>query len=69
MVAGLADMQLINKFNIGFRFLLCIIDIFSKYTLAFPLKHKKNTKITNAFQKLLVESNRTPNKIWVDKSS
>ena len=29
--AGLADMQLISKFNNGFRFLLCVIDIFSKY--------------------------------------
>ena len=29
--ADLADMQLISKFNKGFRFLLCIVDIFSKY--------------------------------------
>ena len=29
--ADLADMQLISKFNKGFRFLLCVIDIFSKY--------------------------------------
>ena len=27
----LADMQLLSKFNKGFRFLLCVIDIFSKY--------------------------------------
>ena len=31
--AGLADTQLISKFNKGFRFLLCVIDIFSKYVL------------------------------------
>ena len=33
--ADLADMQLISKFNKGFRFLLCVIDIFSKYTWLF----------------------------------
>ena len=65
--ADLADMQLINKFNKGFRFLLCVIDIFSKYAWVVPLKDKKGITITNAFQKILKESNRKPNKIWVDK--
>ena len=37
--ADLADMQLISKFNKGFRFLLCIIDIFSKYAWVVPLKY------------------------------
>ena len=39
--ADLADMQLISKFNKGFRFLLCVIDIFSKYAWVVPLKDKK----------------------------
>ena len=39
--ADLADMQLISKCNIGVRFLLCFIDIFSKYAWVIPLKHKK----------------------------
>ena len=39
--ADLADMQLLSKFNKGFRFLLCIIDIFSKYAWVVPLKDKK----------------------------
>ena len=39
--ADLADMQLINKFNKGFRFSLCVFDIFSKYTWVVPLKDKK----------------------------
>ena len=46
-------MQLISKFNKGFRFLLCVIDIFSKYAWVFPLKDKKGIIITNAFQKIL----------------
>ena len=39
--AGLADMQLISKFNKGFRFLLCVIDIFSNYAWVISLKDKK----------------------------
>ena len=56
-------MKLINKFNEGFRFLLCVIDIFSKYAWVVPLKNKKCVSIVNAFQKILEESDRKPNKI------
>ena len=62
-------MQLISKFNKGFRFLLCVIDIFSKYAWVISLKDKKVISIVNAFQKILKESDRRPNKIWVDKGS
>ena len=65
----LADMQLLSKFNKGFRFLLCVIDIFSKYAWVIPLKDKKGISTVNAFQKILKESNRKPNKISVDKGS
>ena len=65
----LADMELISKFNKGFRFLLCVTDIFSKYAWAVPLKDKKRFSIVDAFRKLLDDSNRKPNKIWVDKGS
>ena len=65
----LADMQLLSKFNKGFRFLLCVIDIFSKYAWVIPLKDKKGISIVNAFQKILDDSKRKPNKIWVDKGS
>ena len=50
-------MQLISKFDKGFKFLLCIIDIYSKYTWVIPLKEKKGITITDAFQKILDESN------------
>ena len=63
----LADMQLISNFNKGFRFLLCIIDIFSKYAWVVPLKDKEDVTIVNAFQKILDDSKRKPNKIWVDQ--
>ena len=65
--ADLADVQLISKFNKGFKFLLCVIDIFSKYAWVAPLKDRKGVSIVNAFQKILKESSRKPNKIWIDK--
>ena len=65
-------MKLRSKFNKGFRFLLRIIDIFSKYAWAVPLKVKKGINIVNAFQKILDDSMELHsagklNKIWIDK--
>ena len=65
----LAGMQLLSKHNKGIRFLLCVIDIFSKYAWVVPLKDKKGISIVKAFQSILKQSNRKPNKIWVDKGS
>ena len=62
-------MQLLSKYNKGIRFLLCVIDIFSKYAWVVPLKDKKGISIVKAFQIILKQSNRKPNKIWVDKGS
>ena len=50
------DMQLISEFNKGFRFLLCVIDIYSKYACFLPLKDKQGITITNPFQNNLHES-------------
>ena len=65
----LADMQLISKYNNGIRYLLCAIDLFSKYAFVIPLKDKKGSTIVNAFQSILNNSKRKPNKIWVDQDS
>ena len=46
-------MQLIRKFNKRFKFLLCVINVFSKYAWVVPLKDKKGVTIVNAFQKVL----------------
>ena len=66
--ADLADMQLRSRFNKRIRLLLMVIDIMviSIYAQVVPLKDKKGVTIVNAFQKKL-DSNRKPNKIWVDK--
>ena len=62
-------MQLLSKYNKGIRFLLCVIDIFSKYAWVVPLKDKKGISIVKAFQSILKQSNGKPNKIWVNKGS
>ena len=68
--ADLADMQLLSRYNKGIRFLLCAVDIFSKYAWVVPLKDKnKGISIVKAFQIILKQSNTKPNKIWVDKGS
>ena len=48
---------------------MCVIDIFGKYAWVVPLKDKKGITITNAFQNILKESNRIPNKEWVEKET
>ena len=50
---GAINIKLISKFSKGIRFLLCVIDVFSKYAWVVPLKDKKGVNIVNAFQKVL----------------
>ena len=65
---GLVDMQWLSKYKRGIRYLLCTIDLFSKYAWVVPLKDKRGISIVNAFQKI-ASKGRKPNKIWVDKGS
>ena len=62
-------MQLISKYNKRVRFSLCVSDIFSKCAWVVPLKDKKVVGIVDPFQQILKQSNRKPNKIWIDKGS
>ena len=63
----LADMQSLSKKNKGIKYLLCAIDLYSKYAFVVPLKDKKGISIVNGFNKIIKQSNRKPNKIWVDQ--
>ena len=71
----LADMQLISKYKKRIRYLLCVIDLFSRYSWVIPLKNKKGESIVEGFKKILDDSgnskhsNRKPNRIWVDHGS
>ena len=63
----LADMQSLSRKNKGIKYLLCAIDLHSKYAFVIPLKDKKGISIVNAFNKIIKQSNRKPNKTWVDQ--
>ena len=62
-------MQLLGKYNKGIKYLLCVIDSFSKYVWVIPLKDKKGVSIANGFEKVLNDSKRKTNKIWVNRGS
>ena len=57
-----------SKYNKWIKYLLCAIDLFSKYTWIVPINNKKGISIINAFQKIISEG-RKPNKIWTDQGS
>ena len=63
----LADMQSLSRKNKGIKYLLCVIDLYSKYAFVIPVKDKKGISVTNGFNKIIKQSNRKPNKIWVDQ--
>ena len=64
----LADMHSLSKYNKGIKYLLCVIDLFSKYAWVIPVKDKKGTTIVNAFKKIISEKMK-PNKVLVGQSS
>ena len=59
-------MQSLSKYNKGIKYLLCAIDLFSKYAWVVPLKDKRGITIVNAFEKI-ISKGRKPNKIFLDK--
>ena len=69
MGVDLADMQSLSKYNKGIKYLLCAIDLISKYDWVIPIKDQKEPSAVNAFKKILSDLNRKPNKIWVDQGS
>ena len=62
-------MQSLSKYNKRIKYLLCTIDLFSKYAWVVPIKDINGTIIVNAFKKILNNSNTKANKIWVDQGS
>ena len=62
--ADLIDMQAFSKDNNEIKYLLTVIDIFSKFVWIIPLKRKTGQEVVNAFLKILKE--RRPNKVWID---
>ena len=48
-------MQSLSKYNKKIKYLLCAINLFSKYAWVIPVKGKKGTSIVNAFQKIITK--------------
>ena len=63
----LVDMQPLSRKNKGIKYLLCVIDLYSKHAFVIPLKDKKGISILNAFDKIIKQYNREPNRIRVDQ--
>ncbi|XP_065664457.1 uncharacterized protein LOC136086111 [Hydra vulgaris] len=64
--ADLVDMQAYSKYNNGIKYLLMVIDIFSKYGWIIPLKSKTGIEVADAFNKIFKD--RKCMKLWVDKA-
>ena len=73
--ADLIDKSSLSKYNNNYKFILTVIDIFTKYALAIPLKSKSGLSINNGFKTILSEGpqggseHRKPEKLWVDRGS
>ena len=62
-------MQQLKSYNHGFRYILNVIDVFSKFLRSVPIKDKTGKTITNIFQSIVKTSKRKPNKLWADNGS
>ena len=65
--ADLAEMESLSSKNKNVKYLLCVIDVFTKYAWVKPLQDKNDKAALNAFMEIANESNRKPNKLWVDQ--
>ena len=65
--ADLVEMQTFLEFNRGVRYLLTVIDVFSKFGWMLPLKDKTGKSIADAFKEIFTKSKRKPEKLWTDK--
>ena len=63
----LVDMQEWNKENDNYKYLLNIVDVFSKYAWSIPIVNKTGQTVTNAFSDIFINDKRKPEKIWVDQ--
>ena len=66
-VSDLAEIESLPSRNKNVKYFLCVVDVFTKYAWVKPLKDKKGKTVLNAFIEIVNESNRKPNKLWVDQ--
>jgi hypothetical protein len=61
--------QSLAKDNKGYKYMLNVIDLFSKYAFSIPLKSKSAESVMEAFDKLFKTSKRKPGKLWTDQGT
>lgn len=67
--ADLSDMRSYSEYNDGYKYILCVIDVFSKYAFARPLHKKKSTDIKECFASIFSEAKATPRHLQSDKGT
>lgn len=67
--ADLVEMGQFAKQNKGYKYILTVIDVLSKYAWAIPLKNKRSNTVLDAFEGVVKRSKRRPNRLWVDQGS
>ena len=65
--ADLVDMQPYSRWNRGYKYLLTVLDVFTKYAWVVPIKDKKGETITKAFK--VIVGKRKPVYLWTDKGT
>ena len=66
-VADLVEVQPLAKYNRGIRYLLTVVDVLSKYAWVQPLKDKTGVALVKAFEKILKQGRRHPNRLQTDR--
>ena len=66
-MADLIDMKKFADWNEGFKYILLVIDTFSKYVWLEALKYKTGEEVAKAFEKIFTSSKRSPVKLITDK--
>ena len=67
--ADLIDLKSIKKENMNYQYILCIIDILSRFVAVHPLRNKTAVETTNGFESILKKTNRIPKKLQTDSGS
>lgn len=67
--ADLSDLQSYSEYNDGYRYILCVIDVFSKYAFVRPMKNKKSTTVKECFASIFSEAKATPRHLQTDKGT
>jgi hypothetical protein len=67
--ADIVDFSDYEQFNYGYKYILCVIDVFSKFAWCVPLQDKSSQTVLKAFKEIIRTSKRKPEHLWVDEGT